>query len=83
MSESFAPLAPATTGTNKAAFNSIQLKGLASRTAQSIPAAPKMAGSEPEACSKPLVTLQRNGDTVSGIRIECGCGQVVDLACVY
>jgi hypothetical protein len=37
----------------------------------------------PEPCSKPVVTLQRQGEIVSGIRIQCGCGQVVDLACVY
>jgi len=31
----------------------------------------------------PRVSLQRDGDQVSGIRIQCGCGQVIDLACVY
>jgi hypothetical protein len=35
------------------------------------------------ACGKPTVTLQRTGDIVSGIRVQCGCGQVVDLNCVY
>jgi hypothetical protein len=30
-----------------------------------------------------VVTLRRNGDVVSGIRIQCKCGQVIDLACVY
>jgi hypothetical protein len=34
-------------------------------------------------CTTPSVTLQRQGDVVSGIRIECGCGQVIELACVF
>jgi hypothetical protein len=32
---------------------------------------------------EPRVTLQRDGDRVSAIRIQCACGQVVELACVY
>src|SRR5690349_10118089 len=26
---------------------------------------------------KPVVTLQREGDRVTGIRVECACGQVI------
>ena len=32
---------------------------------------------------EPVVTLQKDGDRVIGIRIECGCGQVIELACSY
>ena len=32
---------------------------------------------------EPTLTLQRDGDRVTGIRIECGCGQVIELACSY
>jgi hypothetical protein len=32
---------------------------------------------------KPLVTLQRDGERVTGIRVECACGQVIELACSY
>ena len=32
---------------------------------------------------EPRVTLQRDGGRVSAIRIQCGCGQVIELACVY
>ncbi|MBP9901004.1 MAG: hypothetical protein V9H26_25995 [Verrucomicrobiota bacterium] len=35
------------------------------------------------ACSDPLVTLQKDGDRVTHIRIQCACGQVVELACAY
>ncbi len=32
---------------------------------------------------EPRISLQREGDRVNGIRIQCTCGQVIDLACVY
>jgi hypothetical protein len=32
---------------------------------------------------EPRVTLQRDGGRVSAIRIQCSCGQVIELACVY
>ena len=33
--------------------------------------------------AKPIVILQRDGDRVTAIRIECACGQVIELACSY
>jgi len=32
---------------------------------------------------EPKVTLQREGNRVTGIHIQCSCGQVMELACVY
>jgi hypothetical protein len=32
---------------------------------------------------EPSVTIQRDGDRVAGIRVQCSCGQVIDLACAY
>jgi hypothetical protein len=29
------------------------------------------------------VTLEREGERVSRIRIECTCGQTIELACAY
>jgi len=29
------------------------------------------------------ITLQRDGERVSGIRIQCTCGQLIELQCVY
>jgi len=31
----------------------------------------------------PRVTVQREGDRVTHLRVQCSCGQVLDLACVY
>ena len=43
------------------------------------------AGGKAGACGtcEPRVTLQRDGERVSAILIQCGCGQVIELACVY
>lgn len=32
---------------------------------------------------EPRVTVQREGDRISSIRVQCACGQVIELACVY
>ena len=35
------------------------------------------------AACEPRVTLRKEGEEVSGIRIECSCGQIIELDCVY
>jgi hypothetical protein len=37
----------------------------------------------PNPVCEPCVSLQRDGDRVTAIRVQCSCGQVIDLACVY
>lgn len=32
---------------------------------------------------EPRVSLQREGNRVVGIHVECSCGQVIELVCVY
>lgn len=32
---------------------------------------------------EPRISVQREGDRVVSIRVQCSCGQVMDLACVY
>jgi len=32
---------------------------------------------------EPRVTVQRDGDRVTHLRIQCTCGQIMDLACGY
>lgn len=37
-----------------------------------------------ETCkTAPKVTVQKTDDVVTSIRIECPCGQVIDLACEF
>lgn len=49
--------------------------------------APQSAGSAPAAggarSCEPRVSLERDGDRIANIRIQCSCGQVMELACVY
>jgi len=44
--------------------------------------APASPAAVPNSC-EPRVSVQREGDRVMSIRIQCSCGQVLDLACVY
>ena len=39
-------------------------------------------GMDKKAC-EPRVTVQRDGNRVTHLRIQCTCGQIMDLACVY
>jgi hypothetical protein len=32
---------------------------------------------------EPRLSMQRDGDRITDIRIQCSCGQMMDLACVY
>ena len=48
----------------------------------SIPNSPAPAAARNSQC-EPRVNIQRDGDRVTGIHIQCSCGQVIDLACVY
>ena len=40
------------------------------------------SGAETKPC-EPRVTVQRDGNRVTHLRIQCTCGQIMDLACVY
>jgi len=44
-------------------------------------AAPAGACQDEEA--KPLITLHHEGERVTQIRIQCTCGHVIELDCVY
>jgi hypothetical protein len=41
------------------------------------------AGGGEKKIGEPRVTVQRDGDRVTHVRIQCTCGQIMDLACVY
>jgi hypothetical protein len=32
---------------------------------------------------EPKITMERQGDVVTHIRVQCGCGQVIELKCEY
>jgi hypothetical protein len=51
---------------------------------QSLEAALPGGGQRPAKRScEPQLSLQRDGGRVTSIRIQCTCGQTIDLACIY
>jgi hypothetical protein len=87
MPETFVPLV---TGTAKPSeFTTMNLKVLPQAAVKPANAAfqkvtlPTAPAHNSETCAKPNVTLQRTGELVTAIRVECGCGQVIELSCVY
>jgi hypothetical protein len=82
MSDTFVPLTAATGST----VGGATLKVLSQAETKPVFAPLTGAGAENSsaaACARPVLTLQRQGDLVSVIRVECSCGQVIDLKCVY
>jgi hypothetical protein len=59
-----------------------QKTGFQSLESQLTAALPSAIGTEKK-IGEPRVTVQRDGDRVTHLRIQCICGQVLDLACVY
>ena len=86
--ESFVPLIsalPQPAGEQKEFRVTVIAKAKA-KTFQSVagavsPATPDAAARA--AVCEPKVNLQRNGNQVTGIQIQCSCGQVMELSCVY
>ena len=54
---------------------------LAVPAASLVPGVPSEPGTQP--ATAPGVTLRREGDRVTGIRVQCTCGEVIELNCVY
>ncbi|HZQ48236.1 MAG TPA: hypothetical protein VFC07_14565, partial [Verrucomicrobiae bacterium] len=78
MSDQFVPLIPPSASPKEPAFASFSLKVLPQAAAmpafEALMAASADQSRSPDVCSQPVVTLQRKGDAVSGIHIQCGCG---------
>ncbi len=83
MNSSFAPIVPAKSGASQVSGRSFNLK-VCSEPAANQSFAPFRPASGPPAHSAlaPAITLQREGDRVKRITIQCGCGQVIELECV-
>jgi hypothetical protein len=46
---------------------------------QSAPA----ASAEHQTNCEPRVTMERDGERITSIKVQCSCGQLIELACVY
>jgi hypothetical protein len=83
-SESFVPL---TAGTPKNMHEEFRVL-VAPRPENARPlldSKPELISGGPHTLSscQPKVTLHRDGDRISGIHIQCSCGQIIDLTCSY
>ncbi len=88
--DTFVPLAPATVAPsgNPETRVTIMSQGAAARpfrTMEGMSAGPVLSavGAAPVHRCEPKVTFQREGDRVVTIEVQCSCGQLIELACVY
>ena len=85
MPDLFVPMQPAPASAAATGFVPLHLKSFPSAAGKPGPGSSgaPAASHSPVNCGQPKVTLQRQGDVVSGVRIQCSCGQVIELSCVY
>jgi hypothetical protein len=88
MPDTFVPMAPAMISGTGNGFTPLPSKPGPWAAGKPSPAGNGHAATTPalapaHACGAPKVTLQRQGEVISSIRIQCGCGQVIELNCVY
>jgi hypothetical protein len=84
MADTFVPLTALTGGVAGAGENQLKVITQAETKAIFQPfTAVSNAARIGATCAQPAITLQRQGEVISGIRVECGCGQVIELACSY
>ncbi len=86
MPDAFVPFAPPVPPVKDATFSPFQLPAQAAVSTQPLSATAKptlIVHGTADNCAQPSITLQRSGDTVTAIRIQCRCGQVIELNCVY
>lgn len=89
MSNSFVPFVPPSSGADTPGAKPVfRMKVLPSATPPGlsqgsiVPAAPEAQHSNhPNATGEPKITVERNGDQVSRIIVECPCGHVIELVC--
>jgi hypothetical protein len=83
--ESFVPLTPTGFPTNERPNYRVTVRSQADN-AQAFHSLGQAAGSPAAGQSsnlEPRLTLQHEGDRITAIRVQCTCGQVIELACVY
>ncbi len=85
MTDTFVPLIATPSAKRETPFTAINSSARSTASAPSPNAARSNneLAAHQEACGQPSITLQRNGDVISSIRIQCGCGQVIELNCAY
>jgi hypothetical protein len=87
MANPFQPLEARLTPTREPAGHAFRLKVLPHSSAAApapAPAPPGPQGAPPPADPhEPTITLEREGERITAIHIQCACGRVIELGCVY
>jgi hypothetical protein len=86
MTQPFVPLAPGVLPTTLP--TSTRLKPISVTPSTFEPSNPSKPKPEPTVSTHtshtpPKITLERQGETITHIRVECGCGQVTEIKCEY
>jgi len=74
MTETFVPLPRPVASARENGFTPLPLKLFSQSQPQPV---------HSNSCREPVVTLQREGEKITSVHIECPCGQVIDLLCEY
>jgi hypothetical protein len=82
--ESFVPLTAAVKADENRGFRvTVIPQSEVARPFQTLgPAASAEAANDKKNC-EPRLSLQRDGERITSVRVQCSCGQVMELACVY
>lgn len=83
MAETFAPLPRPGPSLKANGFAPLNLKSVASSNGASSLGAGTGGGADGAHAHEPVVTLERDGEKITSIRIQCACGQVMNLHCEY
>ena len=82
MTEAFVPLMPgALPGSNPG--GAFRLKPISNSFEPTTAPKPAPEAALHPAHGEPKITLERQGEVITHIRVQCGCGQVMELKCEY
>lgn len=79
MNDAFVPLFAAEHAPGRASAAPFQ----PTPAARPAPGPPSLPDGAPAGRHHPVVSLVREGERVTHIRVTCSCGQVIELACDY
>lgn len=86
--DKFTPLAPAApTGKDRSEFRVTVLRDTQlPATFQALTPPPTASHAAPASAPhshEPQITLQRDGECITAIQIQCSCGRTIELGCTY
>ena len=83
MSDAFVPFAPKASPRDSAEPFRVKVVSAANGTAVPFQAAGTSSPMHASHGGQPKVSLVRDGDRITAVRVQCACGEVIELECVY